>query len=182
VVDEVYHPLYLGGSAPQTAAHLPHAIVLSDFSKSLCFSGLRIGWLIDRNHQKLEEYLNARSYFTISNSPITELLATFVVQNAKTILSRANDVIRNNMDVLDAFFAENQQHVGWVRPQGGTIAFPWLLSGKNSRAFCEAMKSEGVFLVPGDCFGMPAHFRIGFGAYSGDIRPAMQKIQAYLRK
>ena len=46
----------------------------------------------------------------------------------------------------------------------------------------EAMKNEGVFLVPGDCFGMPNHFRIGFGAYSGDIRPAMQKIQAYLRK
>lgn len=182
IVDEVYHPLYLGGTPRQTAAHLPHAVILSDLSKSLCFSGLRIGWLIERDHHKLEEYLNARSYFTVSNSPLTEILATFVVQNAKTVLSRANEVIRRNMEVLDAFFAENRQHLGWVRPQGGTIGFPWLLSGQSTRPLCEAMRDQGVFLVPGDCFGMPSHFRVGFGAYDGDIRPALQRIQAYLRK
>jgi len=43
-------------------------------------------------------------------------------------------------------------------------AFPWLLSGENSRAFCEEVARGGVLLAPGDCFAMPAHFRVGFAA------------------
>ena len=43
-------------------------------------------------------------------------------------------------------------------------AFPWLLSGENSRAFCEEAVRGGVLLAPGDCFAVPAHFRVGFAA------------------
>src|SRR3982750_432770 len=42
VSDEVYHPVYHGPEMP-SAAGLPHATVLGDFSKVLCLSGLRTG-------------------------------------------------------------------------------------------------------------------------------------------
>jgi aspartate/methionine/tyrosine aminotransferase len=181
VVDEVYHPLYSNGMPRVSAARLPHAVVLSDLSKALCFSGLRIGWIIDRNPHRLEQYLNARSYFTISNSPLTEILATFVLENSEKILRKANEVTSRNLALLDSFFAENQEYVRWVRPQGGTISFPWLVSGNDSRPLCEAMREQGVFLAPGDAFGMPSHFRLGYGASSKDLRPALQKMENYFR-
>jgi aspartate/methionine/tyrosine aminotransferase len=33
----------------------------------------------------------------------------------------------------------------------------------DARPFCVAAAERGVLVVPGDCFGAPAHFRIGFG-------------------
>src|SRR5260221_292849 len=53
VADQVYHPIYHG---PQTgsAARLPCATVISDFSKALCLSGLRIGWIIDHDPGRRE--------------------------------------------------------------------------------------------------------------------------------
>jgi aspartate/methionine/tyrosine aminotransferase len=48
VSDQVYHPIYHGPET-QSAARLPHATVIGDFSKALCLSGLRIGWMIDRD-------------------------------------------------------------------------------------------------------------------------------------
>ena len=50
VSDEVYHPIY-HGARPSSAARLPHATVLGDFSKALCLSGLRIGWVVERDRR-----------------------------------------------------------------------------------------------------------------------------------
>jgi aspartate/methionine/tyrosine aminotransferase len=43
-------------------------------------------------------------------------------------------------------------------------ALPWLVATENARPFCEAAAAKGVLLAPGDCFGFPSHFRLGFGA------------------
>ncbi|MGH2577780.1 MAG: pyridoxal phosphate-dependent aminotransferase, partial [Actinomycetota bacterium] len=48
VVDEVYHPIYHGPAAP-SASRLPGLTVLGDFSKALCLSGLRLGWIVERD-------------------------------------------------------------------------------------------------------------------------------------
>jgi aspartate/methionine/tyrosine aminotransferase len=42
-------------------------------------------------------------------------------------------------------------------------AFPRLRGVSDARPFCIAAAERGVLLAPGDCFGSPAHFRIGFG-------------------
>jgi aspartate/methionine/tyrosine aminotransferase len=42
------------------------------------------------------------------------------------------------------------------------------------------MAQRGVLLVPGDCFGQPTHFRLGFAA-SGDRFPhAIERFAAVL--
>jgi aspartate/methionine/tyrosine aminotransferase len=60
-------------------------------------------------------------------------------------------------------------------------AFPWLVDGGDAREFCRALAGRGVLMVPGDCFEMPSHFRIGFGA-SGDRFPlAIERFSEFLR-
>src|SRR5579864_2422752 len=71
VSDEVYHPIYHGRETA-SAARLPLATVIGDFSKAFSLSGLRLGWIIEPNSHRRELYLGTREYFTISNSPITE--------------------------------------------------------------------------------------------------------------
>ncbi len=169
VADQVYHPIYHGAET-RSASRLPHATVLGDFSKALCLSGLRIGWLIERDAKRREQYLNARSYFTATNSVLSERLAAFALQHHQAIYARARRVASANLALLDRVFAEYGDILRWVRPRGGMTAFPWLADGGDAREFCRRLAKRGVLLVPGDCFGMPSHFRLGFAA-SGERFP-----------
>ena len=46
----------------------------------------------------------------------------------------------------------------------GSSTGPGLVNGGDAREFCRGLARHGVLVAPGDCFGMPAHFRIGFAA------------------
>ena len=181
VCDEVYHPIY-HGRATASATRLPKATVLGDLSKALSLSGLRIGWIVERDHARMTAYVNARQYFTITNSPLIESLATIAVRNRSAILQRVFQVASANLDLLDEFMAASSTILSWVRPGGGMTAFPWLNSGAHSRRFCEELASVGVLLAPGDCFEMPSHFRLGFGVLDLDqFASALKLISDYIQ-
>jgi aspartate/methionine/tyrosine aminotransferase len=171
VVDEVYHPLYFG--APQgSAAGTDNVIVIGDMSKALSLAGLRIGWIIDANAERRERIIDARSYFTVSGSPIGEAIATHALDNRDAVLSRLASVASANLGVLDGLMAEVADVLAWVRPQGGTTAYPWFVDGRDSRPFCERLAEAGVLIAPGDCFGAPEHVRISVGALSSGMESA----------
>ncbi|MBV9613779.1 MAG: hypothetical protein JO091_14995 [Acidobacteriaceae bacterium] len=68
----------------------------------------------------------------------------------------------------------------WVRPQGGFTAFPWFNDGSNAREFCRELTKTGVLIAPGDCFDMPAHFRIGFGTTGDRFSFALDRLSEFL--
>jgi aspartate/methionine/tyrosine aminotransferase len=180
VADEVYHPIYYGPKK-QSAARLAHATVLGDFSKALSLSGLRTGWIIERDAAKREKYLNARSYFTISNTALGEQLATIALRNRQSIYDRAKASSARNLTILDSLFAKNSEILKWVRPAGGMTAFPWLADGSDAREFCQRVAKRGVLMAPGDCFGMRSHFRLGFGATADRFPRAIDRFSEFLR-
>jgi len=179
VCDQVYHPIY-HGSEQRTAARLPHATVISDFSKALCLSGLRIGWMVDHDAARRERYRNARNYFTITANVFGERLATLALANREKIYGRAREVSARNLDLLDEVFARHADRLRWVRPQGGMTAFPSLASGADTREFCRRLAERGVLIVPGDCFGQPAHFRLGFAASGERFAAAVARFEEFV--
>jgi len=179
ISDEVYHPIY-HGSETRSAARLPHATVLGDFSKALCLSGLRIGWVIERDPKRRELYTNARTYFTASNTALSERLAVLALQHREEIYGRARRIAGDNLKLLDRIFAEHVDVLRWVRPRGGMTAFPWLTAGGGSREFCRSLAQRGVLVAPGDCFGMPSHFRLGFAASGERFGAAMDRVAEFL--
>jgi aspartate/methionine/tyrosine aminotransferase len=180
IADEVYHPIYHGPPV-QSAARLPHVTVVSDFSKALCLSGLRVGWIIDRDAERLKRYMTARNYFTITNSSIAERLAAFALRHNDAIYSRAQRVAARSLSLLDQMFAEHADVIRWIRPSGGMTAFPWLARGGDTRDFCLRLARRGVLMVPGDCFGRPEHFRLGFAAADSGFQPAIERFADFLR-
>src|SRR5215510_8258168 len=104
VSDQVYHPIYHGPER-RSAARLPRATVISDFSKALCLSGLRIGWMVDRDAARRERYHNARNYFTVTANVFGERLATFALEHSREIYARARQVSQQNLALLDDVFA-----------------------------------------------------------------------------
>ncbi|HMF58043.1 MAG TPA: aminotransferase class I/II-fold pyridoxal phosphate-dependent enzyme, partial [Pyrinomonadaceae bacterium] len=180
VCDEVYHPIYHGRET-DSAAGLPHATVLGSFSKSLSLSGLRIGWIIERNQSRLRQYVDARGYFTISNPPLAEKIAVIALKHRETIFARTRKVVAANLNLLDQFFAEHTEDLGWVRPRGGMMAFPWLRDESDARKFCRLLAERGVLLAPGDCFRMPEHFRLGFGVMEEGFAQGLERFADFLK-
>lgn len=183
VSDQVYHPIYHGAET-QSAARLPHATAIGDFSKALCLSGLRVGWMIDHDPLRRERYRNARNYFTITGNVFGERLAVLALDHSQNIYARARHVAQQNLALLDRLFAQHDGFLHWLRPRGGMTAFPWLgdglADGTDTREFCLRLAKRGVLVVPGDCFGEPSHFRLGFAA-SGDRFPlAMERFAEFL--
>ena len=88
VSDEVYHPLYYE-TPGRTAASVPGTIVVGDFSKALCLSGLRLGYLIDADRARRERWLGARMHFTITSTTVGEALAVIALKNRDRIFSSA---------------------------------------------------------------------------------------------
>ena len=181
IVDEVYHPLYHAGDVP-TAAGSPNTIVLGDFAKALSIPGLRIGWLIDRDAARREALIDARSYFTISGSPLTEAIGALALAHSTTILDRLRAVASANLALLTDFMASHADRIEFTPPAGGTTCFPRLRGGRNARPLCEALARAGVLVAPGDCFNEPAHMRIGFGALREGYADALAIFDQVLSK
>ena len=172
VVDEVYHPIYQG-EIRRSAGEYSRASVLGDFSKAFSLPGLRVGWLLERDRARREELANARGYFTVSNSMLGEMLAEVATRNCETVWDLARTISAQNLAALDEWFAAHEEQLEWLRPRGGMTAFPRLRRVRDARPFCEAAAARGVLLAPGDCFGSPEHFRIGFGLAMPGFRDAL---------
>ena len=179
VSDEVYHPIY-HGQPTQSAARLPHATVIHDFSKAFPLSGIRTGWMIEHDPERRKRYWTARCYFSITNNTAGEMLAEIAMRQRSTVLGRTQKVAAENLRLLEAFMNEHRETIGWIAPRGGMTAFPWLLSGEDSRAFCLAAAERGVLLAPGDCFDAPNHFRLGFAAVDEKFPTALDRFGEFL--
>jgi aspartate/methionine/tyrosine aminotransferase len=180
VSDEVFHPIY-HGQATRSASRLPHATVIHDFSKAFPLSGVRTGWMIEHDSRRRERYWNARTYFSISNNTAGEMLAETAMRRRNIVLGKTQETATQNLRQLASFMSEHRETLGWIPPRGGMTAFPWLVSGENSRAFCQAAAEQGILLAPGDCFDAPSHFRLGFAAMTDKFPDALDRLGEFVK-
>jgi len=180
VTDEVYHPIYHGRET-RSAARLPHATVIHDFSKAFPLAGVRTGWMIEHDPERRKRYWNARAYFSISNNTAGEMLAEIAMRNRDVILGKTQKAATRNLELLDRFMEAHCETLGWIRPQGGMTAFPWLVNGEDARPFCQAAAEQGILLAPGDCFDVPSHFRLGFAAVDEQFPRALEKFGDFVK-
>jgi aspartate/methionine/tyrosine aminotransferase len=180
VNDEVYHPIY-HGKQMKSAARLSHATVIGDLSKAFSIPGVRTGWIIEHDAQRRRQYWTARAYFSVSNTTTGEILSEIAIRKREIVLGKTQAVSTRNLKLLDRFMAEHRDVLGWIPPQGGMTAFPWLLSGENDRPFCQAAAEQGILLVPGDCFDTPSHFRLGLAAAGDNFPKALDRFGTFVK-
>jgi aspartate/methionine/tyrosine aminotransferase len=180
--DEVYRFLERDGSARLAAgADLGlHGVSLGVMSKSFAMAGLRVGWLASRDRTFLDACARFKDYLTICSSAPSEILALIALRNRDAVLGRSRGIVDANLALLDPFFERQADRLRWVRPGGGPIGFPELVTGEGIDRFADALvASEGVLLAPGTIFGHPGnHFRLGFGRT--DFADGLERLEAFL--
>lgn len=72
--------------------------------------------------------------------------------------------------------------IDWLEPEAGTIAFPFVKNQAiDSQTFARQLVEEtGVFILPGETFNMPGHFRIALGVEPPFFQKAMNKFEPFL--
>jgi aspartate/methionine/tyrosine aminotransferase len=181
--DEVYRGLEHDPADEQPALCdlSEQAVSLGVMSKTYGMAGLRIGWIATRNQAIYEAMASFKDYTTICNSAPSELLATIALRHRDGIVARNLDLIRHNLDLLDASFAAHSDRFEWHRPKAGPIAFPKLAGGARAAPFCaQLVEQAGVLLLPGDLIDPAAasHFRIGFGRRN--MPDALEQLSGWL--
>jgi aspartate/methionine/tyrosine aminotransferase len=163
--DEVYR--FLEHDAPPLAAAAdasPRAFSLGVMSKAFGLAGLRIGWIATSDAALRARLASLKDYTSLCNSAPSEILALIALRARRTVLARSMEIIRGNLQLLDAFFARNGERFRWVRPRAGSVGFPELLGREVDSFADELVRREGVLILPASRFGYPGnHFRIGFG-------------------
>jgi aspartate/methionine/tyrosine aminotransferase len=140
-------------------------ITLSGLSKSFALPGLRMGWLATRAPDLMERWLAFKDYTTICHSAPSEVLALVALRAKDILLERNLRLIQTNLALVGSFFAQYPTLFKWLKPDGGSIAFPAWTGPGSVEAFCQAiLEEQGVMIVPGSIFDFPGqHFRLGLG-------------------
>jgi aspartate/methionine/tyrosine aminotransferase len=140
-------------------------ISLSGLSKTMALPGLRMGWLAARDTSFIDECLAYKDYTTICNGAPSEVLGLIALQNGHAIIERNMEIIETNLRTALDVFTRHEDLLRWVKPRGGSIAFPEWMGKMPVEEFCEnILKKHSVMLVPGSMFDHPGnHFRLGLG-------------------
>ncbi len=157
---------------PQIADIYERGISLNVMSKVYGFPGLRIGWLACQDHALLVKCERYKHFLSICNSAPSELLAEIALKVREPILEKNRAIVRNNIALLNDFFADFQDRFDWREPDGSCVAFIRYKGAEGVEAFTGRLVEEaGVLFLPSSIYRselgpIPAdRFRIGFGRH-----------------
>jgi aspartate/methionine/tyrosine aminotransferase len=174
--DEVYR-LLAEDPLPPVASLGPHGLSTASLSKSYGLAGLRFGWLVG-DEDLLETAWNWKDYTTISPSIFGQHVATQALEQEDEILAENRDLVADHRDRVRDFL--ERHGLEWYDPVGvnGFVTVP--PEFETGKAFCRAVLEEGVVLAPGEFFGHPDRFRIGFGLPTEELEEGLDRIERVL--
>ena len=149
---------------PSLADIYPRATVIGGLNK-YGLPGTRMGWLVSKNRQIIEECAGYKDYTTYCNNAPGEILATIAMRNALDLLQRNHKIVLENLGIAEAFFKKHRDLFQWIQPNGGSTAFPRLLPPYDVTEMCERAMTEKKLLIIGErAFGLDTHHvRVGLG-------------------
>jgi aspartate/methionine/tyrosine aminotransferase len=185
--DEVYRGLERSDAdrIPQAAERYERGVSLNVMSKAYGLPGLRIGWIACQDRDLLARMERYKHYLSICNSAPSEVLAEIALKARDTLLARNRALVVENLQRLDAFFAQFESLFEWKAPKGGCVAFPRYLGSEGVEVFCRRLIEEaGVLLLPASIYRSELtdtprdRFRIGFGR--ANLPAGVRAMQAWL--
>jgi aspartate/methionine/tyrosine aminotransferase len=154
-------------------------VSLGVMSKSFGLPGLRIGWIVTKDNALLRKMASFKDFTTICNSAPSEFLAALALKHKEFILNRNLEIVKTNLQHLEAFFEKHSNRFAWIKPKAGPLIFPELKFTQNAEIFClDLIKKKGVLVMPGNQFNYSNnHVRIGFGRKN--MLEALAKLEEY---
>ncbi|WP_129113065.1 aminotransferase class I/II-fold pyridoxal phosphate-dependent enzyme [Halegenticoccus tardaugens] len=172
--DEVYR-LLAEDPIPPVASMGPHGLSTSSVTKAHGLAGLRFGWLAG-DREVIERAWEWKDYTTISPSLFGQHVAKQALgERERSILEENRRLAAEHRRIVREFV--EARGMEWLEPVGvnGFVTVP---DGfETGESFCRrVVETESVVLAPGDLFGFPGHFRIGFGLPTDELKEGLRRV------
>ena len=178
--DEVYRPL-AGDPDPPAASLGRYGVSTGGVSKAYGLAGLRFGWLCG-SAAVVAAAENWKDYTTISPPRFGQHVARQALDRREELLAEHRELAAEHRAVVESFLAE--RGLAWSDPDCGVNAFVEVPDGfAGGRSFCRSLhEEESVVLAPGEAFGHPDRFRIGFGLPRAELDEGLSRLDAFLER
>jgi aspartate/methionine/tyrosine aminotransferase len=172
--DEVYRQL-AEDPLPPVASLGPRGISTTSLSKAYGLAGLRFGWLA-ADREVADAARRWKDYTTISPPQFGQHVARQALgRREPTILAESRELAREHRAIVADWLDEHG--LDWFEPVGvnGFVTVPDGFA--DAESFCRTVvERESVVLAPGESFGYPDRFRIGFGLPTGKLRTGLERV------
>lgn len=181
--DEVYRGISEDGSYMKSIVDLyEKGLSVGSMSKAFSLAGLRMGWVVTRDKEAMEQMRERRDYDTISCGVLDDRLAALALANKEKIFERNRKILLQNRQILDQWARETPE-VSYVRPVAGTTALVYYDKDMPSYDLCvDLLREKGVLFTPGSCFEMEGAVRIGYAFDSKTLKEGLDRFAEYLRQ
>jgi aspartate/methionine/tyrosine aminotransferase len=175
--DEIYRGLeWEGELTPAVADRYERGISTGSVSKTIAMDGLRVGWLLTPDRDFIRRVLVLKRYNTTPHQSCLDEAVAIRALDARlypTLLEKSMKVARGNRALVSAWMAK-QRAFSWVAPTAGFLSFPKYDFEIDSWSLCTRLLQEPyhTYLIPGSCYGVEYHVRLGFGASTPSERIA----------
>ncbi len=179
LVDEVYLD-FLFDQRPKSAVHLgPNFLITSSLTKVYGLDGLRCGWIL-ASPKLAKTIWRLQDFFGVNGAIPAEKVSTAAFEHLDRLAARTRRIIEANRPLIDGFMESAGEHLTWVKPAGGPVCFPRLMTG-SATEFAEKLRSGyEVGVIPGHYFEMSKHFRLGFGGPTDVLRDGLERLSQAL--
>jgi len=186
ICDEVFKGLELNkdNAIPPVCDLYERGVSVGSLSKAYGCPAARIGWIATHDKDLIEKLLTVKRYFSICASQFDEFIATIMIKNKETVLSKNKEFIQKNLHILTSeYLPELSTWLNFSPLSAGLVMFPELKINENSEQFCtNFLKESGCRLEPGSCFGEQhnKYFRLGLG--SNKFSEGLHELKYFLGK
>ncbi|MDY6789169.1 MAG: aminotransferase class I/II-fold pyridoxal phosphate-dependent enzyme [Candidatus Nanohaloarchaea archaeon] len=179
--DEVYDRLTYGKEHVSVAEIAPErSLVINSMSKNFAMTGWRIGWVISRSKELINEMgkLN-RSTTACPNFP-AQHAALEALRSSKDYVEEMRKEYQERKEILEKEL--DNMGLEYTEPEGAIYIFPDI--GMDSWRFStKLLKEAKVAVVPGEPSGKDSrnNIRICFGSVGRDeIKEGMKRIESFM--
>lgn len=155
-------------------------VTLGTFSKAYGAPGLRFGWVIGPT-EVVAACVRQKDYGNLFVAPLVEFAAEKMLEKLD-LFSRPRLIqAAENRKTVQQWLKETASDISWSQPEGGVCGLIKLPEHVNDIEFCtQLLEKTGVLLVPGRCFDMPGHARLGFGGNSQKLIKGLSYLEQCL--
>ncbi|MEM7425760.1 MAG: pyridoxal phosphate-dependent aminotransferase [Pseudomonadota bacterium] len=157
--------------------------VFSVGSAGKCYGavGLRVGWIVG-DAEFLQELNALKALTSHAISKLNDRICLELLTSGNDLLNANRSAVRRNVAKFEQLLAAHADRLQWVRPSGGTVAFPKLLEDDSVGFAQKLYERHDVLVLPGEAFDRPGHFRIRIGADPRNFSEAMTLMDQFLNE
>jgi aspartate/methionine/tyrosine aminotransferase len=178
LVDEIFKDV-MKEPPPSSISISDRMIVTASISKVFSMAGLRLGWIV-ANSELMETFESLREYTTVAVSSASEEMAKWAFERKDEILDRAWSYVNSNRPIVDEWLESNDL-VEYNAESKTHFCFP-KLNGIDDLEFGRtAAEKHNTIVGPGRFFGLPGHFRLGFGMNTEALQEGLANLTKALK-